>query len=103
MSIWLEISTCADSSSMLQLDDRTIQGITVLVESMSAAHEANASSRRSRGWDYSSKVTEGEASQVMEVIAFSARTEDSRSVVLSANIGYRNSCYAVRLFFEKSQ
>jgi hypothetical protein len=68
---------------------------------MSAAQHAK--SGKQTLWDYSLKVSEDEAQQVRDVITFGVQSEDTRSVILSAGVGYHDSCYALRLFFEKSQ
>ena len=102
MSIWLEIGPCRDSVSPLQLQASIVQKVSVLTRLMSAAQQAK-SGKQSLLWDYSLKVSEDEAQQVKDAIDFGGLTEDSRSAVLSAAVDYGGECYAIRLFFEKSQ
>ena len=102
MSIWLEIGPCLGSVTPIQLQASIVGTVPVLTRLMSAAQQAK-SGKQTLLWDYSLKVNEDEAQQVKDVIAFEVLTEDARSVVLSAAVGYNGECYAIRLFFEKSQ
>lgn len=102
LSIWLEIRPCIDAAPSIQLNGSMIQKASALARLMSAAQQAK-SGKKSLPWEYSLKVNEAEAQQVKDLIAFGDLSEDARSIVLSVAIGYCDSCYAVRLFFEKSQ
>jgi hypothetical protein len=79
-----------------------VQKVPVLSRLFSAAQQTK-SGKQTLLWDYSLKVTEDEARQVKDAITFEDPTEDARSLVLSAEVDYDGECYAIRLFFEKSQ
>ena len=102
MSVWLEVSSCVGTEPSINLDDSIIRQVSALSTLMSAARQAN-SGKQALTWEYSLKVTDVEAQQIRNVVAFKDSSEDERSVILSVPVGYCNSCYVLRLFFEKSQ
>jgi hypothetical protein len=102
--IWLEIRACsggavADSNAIIS----EVESVPALSEVLSAAEKANADMKHSGMWDYSRRLYANEVEQVKQAVNFSSRVEDARSVLDSANIVYRNSCYTLTLFSMKIQ
>jgi hypothetical protein len=61
----------------------------------------NAGVKHSGLWDYSRRLGAEEEAQVGDLIKFTSRFEDSRSVSLSANVEYKDSRYTLTLFAAK--
>ena len=102
MNIWLEISACAEDGPAILLDHRVVQEILALSDVLSAAENAN-SKQTSGLWDYSSRIRKEESDRIRNAIEFAKTSEDARSMIFSADVSYRDTCYSLRLFFEKSQ
>ena len=103
MNIWLEISSCADFGPTILLDHHVVQEISALSEVLTAAQKASSNKQFSGMWDYSSKIRLEESDRIRKAISFAKISEDGRSMIYSANVSYYDTCYSLRLFFEKSQ
>lgn len=103
MSIWLEISVCAENGPAILLDHRLVQEIPALSDVLTAAENANTNKQTSGLWDYSSRIRKEESDRIRNAIEFAKTSEDARSMIFSADVSYRDTCYSLRLFFEKSQ
>lgn len=94
--VWLEVRACAQESNSASIDSK-VRDVPVLSEVLEAA--ANTNAKHSSGmWDYSRRLFAGEIDQIKKVIEFSGKVEDEKSISLSANVSYRNSCYTLTLF-----
>jgi len=100
--VWLEIRACGDGAqSGTPIERSELNSVPALSEVLAAAEKTNARVRDSKMWDYSRRLDPTELAQVMEVLKFSGRVEDERSVSLSINVTYGNSCYTLTLFAPK--
>lgn len=102
MNIWLEISACANTGTILTLDPSIVREMPALSDAFSAVQMVG-SDKRALGWDYSSRISPEESDKIKTAIQFAKASEDSRSMIFSADVSYCNACYSLRLFFEKSQ
>lgn len=90
---WLEVRACAGDQAA-----RTNESM-LAVPAISEVLEAAANANKHAGmWDYSRRLGAEEVEIVRGVISFSSKAEDSRSVSLSVNVAYKNSCYTLTLF-----
>jgi hypothetical protein len=101
--VWLEVRACDGSGTVPAAEIEIGEAVAVpaLSEVLQAAEKANASAAKHAAagmWDYSRKLAPGEEEMVKRVVRFAPAGEDSRSVSLSASIGYRGSCYILTLF-----
>ena len=97
---WLEIRACEGSRPAASIDSRILE-VPALSEVLEAA--ANTNAKHSSGmWDYSRRLVAGEIERIKEVVEFSSKAEDAKSISLSANVAYRGSCYTLTLFAIKS-
>jgi hypothetical protein len=99
--VWLEIRVCTDAGADAIIDGGKEQAVPALAEVLAAAEQTNASMKRSGMWDYSRRLGATEAEMVKKAISFTSRSEDARSVSLSANIKYRGFRYTLTLFIAK--
>jgi hypothetical protein len=72
-----------------------VQATSALAEVLWVAE--NAGVKHSGLWDYSRRLGAEEEMQVGDLIKFTSRFEDNRSVSLSANIEYKGSRYTLTL------
>lgn len=103
MDAWLEVSACNDASGAVTLEPAIVRQVPALSESLAAAHDASSGTKRHGMWDYARRLGVQELEQIKAVVNFVDRSEDSRSIALSARVLYCDTCYSLRLFFEKSQ
>jgi hypothetical protein len=76
-----------------------VQTTSALAEVLWVAE--NAGIKHSGLWDYSRRLGAEEETQVGDLIKFTSRFEDNRSVSLSANIEYKGSRYTLMLCRQK--
>lgn len=76
-----------------------MQATSALAEVLWVAE--NAGVKHSGLWDYSRRLGAEEETQVGDLIKFTSRFEDNRSVSLSANIEYKGSRYTLMLCRQK--
>jgi hypothetical protein len=102
MNIWLEIGACAKTGTTVTLDPSVVRELPALSDAFSAVQMVG-SNKRALGWDYSSRISPEESDKIKTAIRFAKVSEDSRSMIFSADVSYCDTCYSLRLFFEKSQ
>jgi hypothetical protein len=102
MGMWLEVGPCSGDGPRLLMDHRIVQEIPALAEALEAAQQASTKPH-SGWWEYSQRISKEEFERIRDTIAFPKSIEDARSIVSSADIDYRDACYTLRLFAEKSQ
>ncbi len=76
-----------------------MQATSALAEVLWVAE--NAGVKHSGLWDYSRRLGAEEETQVGDLIKFTSRFEDNRSVSLSANIEYKGSRHTLTLCRQK--
>lgn len=76
-----------------------MQATSALAEVLWVAE--NAGVKHSGLWDYSRRLGAEEETQVGDLIKFTSRFEDNRSVSLSANIEYKGLRYTLTLCRQK--
>lgn len=76
-----------------------MQATSALAEVLWVAE--NGAVKHSGVWDYSCRLSAEEEAQVGDLIKFTSRFEDNRSVSLSANIEYKGSRYTLMLCRQK--
>ena len=103
MNIWLEISACANTGSRVNLDLSVVREISALSEALSAVQNLDSNRQTVVEWDYSSRIRQEESDKIRNAIEFAKVSEDTRSEIFSADVSYCDTCYSLRLFFEKSQ
>ena len=90
---WLEARACAGGQAA------AANGEMLAVVAISEVLEAAANANRHPGmWDYSRRLGADEVELVRDAIRFTGKTEDGRSVSLSADVAYKGSCYTLTLF-----
>jgi len=94
--VWLEVRACPAGSSVASIDRRVLE-VPALSEVLEAAANTNAKHSSSM-WDYSRRLRAGESDQIKKVIEFNSKTEDEKSVSLSADVAYKGACYTLTLF-----
>ena len=102
MDAWLEISSCEGESSPITIELTAVRAIPALSQAISAAQKAGSSAHAGK-WDYSLRISQDEVDDIKNRICFASKSEDDRSTIYSADVSYCDSCYALRLFIEKSQ
>lgn len=103
MNIWLEISACAKAGSTVTLDPVIVREVPALSEAFSAVQMVGSDKRALGEWDFSSRIGEEESDKIKTAIGFTKVSEDTRSMIFYADVSYCDTCYSLRLFFEKSQ
>lgn len=103
MNIWLEISECANAGSGVNIDPDTVREISALSEALTAVQKVGSNKHSFGKWDYSSKIRLDESDKIRSAVEFAKVSEDTRSMIFSADVSYGDTCYSLRLFFEKSQ
>jgi hypothetical protein len=91
--VWLEVRACQGGQAAHASEN--MLAVPAILEVLETATNAN---KQSVMWDYSRRLGAGELELVRGAISFSGRTEDSRSVSLSADVTYKGSCYTLTLF-----
>jgi hypothetical protein len=93
---WLEVRPCEGGKAAASMDSRILEA-PALSEVLEEAAKTNA--KYSSGmWDYSRRLVAGEIGQIKRAVEFNSKSEDAKSVLLSANVTYRGSCYTLTLF-----